>query len=77
LQNFREREEVGGGVLVTGVDADSRAQRSDLRPGDVIVEANRQVIRDLRDLRDAARLGTKQLLLKVYRSGRFGYIAIR
>ena len=77
LQNFRDQEEVGAGVLVTGVEADSKAARAGLRPGDVIVEANRQAIRDLRNLREAARLSTEQILLRVYRSGRFGYIGIR
>jgi len=77
LQNFRDQEEVGAGVLVTGVEADSKAARAGLRPGDVIVEANRQAIRDLRNLREAARMSTEQILLRVYRSGRFGYIGIR
>ena len=77
LQNFRDQEEVGAGVLVTGVEADSKAARAGLRPGDVIVEANRQAIRDLRNLREAARMSTEQILLRVYRSGRFGTIGIR
>ncbi len=77
LQNFRDQEEVGAGVLVTGVEADSQAARSGLRPGDVIVEANRQAIRDLRNLREAVRHNSEQILLRVYRSGRFGYIGIR
>ena len=77
LQNFRDQEEVGAGVLVTGVEADSKAARAGLRPGDVIVAANRQAIRDLRNLREAVPLNTEQVLLRVYRSGRFGYIAIR
>ncbi len=77
LQNFRDQEEVGAGVLVTGVEADSKAAGAGLRPGDVIVEVNRKAIRDLRNLREAARLNTEQILLRVYRSGRFGYIGIR
>ena len=45
--------------------------------GDVIVAANRQAIRNLKNLREAARLDSQQILLRVYRSGRFGYIAVR
>ena len=77
LQNFRDQEEVGAGVLVTGVEAESAAAGSGLRPGDVIVAANRQTIRDLRNFREAVKLDSEQILLRVYRSGRFGYIAIR
>ena len=77
LQNFRDQEEMGAGVLVTGVDSDTKADQAGLRPGDVIVAANRQTIRNLQNLREAARLNTQQILLRVYRSGRFGYIAIR
>ena len=77
LQNFRDQEELGAGVLVTGVEADGKAAQAGLRPGDVIVAANRQTIRNLQNLREAVRLNAQQILLRVYRSGRFGYIAIR
>lgn len=80
LQNFRNQDDtsLGAGVLVTEVDENSVAWRYGLRPGDVIVAVNRQAIRDLTDFRDAAQPGAgRQLLLRVYRSGQFGYIAIR
>ena len=79
LQNFRNQDDtgLGAGVLVTEVDGDSRAWHYGLRPGDVIVAANRQAIRDLTDLRDGISQGDRQLLLRVYRSGQFGYVAIR
>lgn len=79
LQNFRNQDDtgLGAGVLVTEVDADSKAWRYGLRPGDVIVAANRRAIRDLADLRDGSQQGDGQLLLRVYRAGEFGYVAIR
>ncbi len=79
LQNFRNQDDsgLGAGVLVTDIGDDSRAWHYGLRPGDVIVAANRRAIRDLADLREAANLNGTQLLLRVYRSGQFGYVAIR
>lgn len=79
LQNFRNQDDagLGAGVLVTEVDQDSRAWHYGLRPGDVIVAANRQAIRDLDDLKAGAGSGDRQLLLRVYRSGQYGYVAIR
>ncbi len=77
LQNFRsEAGSAGSGVVVTEVHGTSNAWRYGLRPGDVIVSANRQNVRNLADLREFAR-GGDQLLLRVYRSGQFGYVAIR
>lgn len=82
LQNFHNEEgggaaTLGAGVLVTEVDEDSVAYRSGLRPGDVIVAANRRGVRNLGELRDAAGTSSQQLLLRVYRAGEFGYVVIR
>jgi len=77
LQNFRQEDSAGDGVLVTRVDSDSDAWSFGLRPGDVIVGANRQGIRNLSELREASRVGSDQLLLRVYRAGEFGYVSIR
>ncbi len=79
LQNFRNQNDtaLGAGVLVTEVDTDSRAWHYGLRPGDVIVAANRVAIQDLGDLREGAGVSDRQLLLRVYRAGQFGYVAIR
>lgn len=78
LQNFRNDESaMGAGVLVTEVDSESSGWRFGLRPGDIVVAANRSAVRNLADLREGARLNSQQLLLRVYRSGQFGYVAIR
>jgi len=79
LQNFRNQDEpsMGAGVLVTEVDAQSAANQFGLRVGDVVVGANRRDVRNLTELREGARLNNRQLLLRVYRAGKFGYVAIR
>jgi serine protease Do/serine protease DegQ len=77
LQNFRSEDgAMGAGVVVTRVDPESNAWDYGLRPGDVVVSANRRTIRNLSEFRDNAR-GGDQLLLRVYRSGQFGYVALR
>lgn len=78
LQNFRSDESaMGSGVLVTQVDSASAAWQFGLRPGDIVVAANRRAVRNLADLREGARASSQQLLLRVYRAGQYGYVAIR
>jgi len=79
LQNFRNQDEptLGAGVLVTSVDPDSVAHQFGLRAGDVLVGANRRSVRNLTELREGARMNSNELLLRVYRAGQFGYVAIR
>jgi S1-C subfamily serine protease len=79
LQIFRNVDDdgLGAGVLVTDVEPTSAAWQFGLRPGDVIVAANRLPVRNLGDLRDGAQRSAQQLLLRVYRDGQFGYVAIR
>ena len=78
LQNFHNEDgTMGAGVLVTQVDESCDAWRYGLRPGDVVVAANRRAVRNLTELREGAAISGQQLLLRVYRAGQFGYVAIR
>lgn len=61
------------GLVVTDVAAESQAAQANIRPGDVILEANGQTVNDISDLRqvlqgDAAEKGV--VLLLVLRQGR-------
>jgi S1-C subfamily serine protease len=62
---------------VTSVESDSRAWRDGLRSGDLIVGVNRREVRNLTDLRDSIGANARQILLRVYRNGQFGYVALR
>jgi serine protease Do/serine protease DegQ len=79
FQNFRSQEDpsMGAGVLVTDVTDDSRAWANGLRPGDIIVAANRQPTRNISELGDGVRRDARRVLLRVYRAGQYGYIVIR
>ncbi len=79
LQNFHNESEPGtsAGVLITEVEEQSKAYVHGLRAGDVLVAANRQAVRNIVDLREAAGKSRGQLLLRVYRAGEFGYVVIR
>jgi serine protease Do/serine protease DegQ len=79
LQNLREDGEVmpSAGVVATEVGARSPAYGFGLRPGDVIVAANRIVVEDIAGLREAVRRDARQLLLRIFRNGRFYYVVIR
>jgi Do/DeqQ family serine protease len=78
LQNFRSEKDptTGAGVLVTDVDGRSVAWVRGLRPGDIIVALNRKPVHSIAEIADPQRDSGGQLLLRVYRSGEFGYIVI-
>jgi len=79
LQNLRGGDETmpGAGVVATAVGSRSPAYAFGLRPGDVIVGANRVAIEDIATLRDAVRRDSRQLLLRIFRNSRFYYVVIR
>ena len=77
LQNLGAADDLGGGVLVSEVTRNSGAYAYGLRAGDIIVGANRITVTDIAELREAVRRDKRQLMLRVYRNGRFGPITIR
>lgn len=77
LQNLSAADDLGGGVLVAEIDSNSGAYAYGLRAGDIIVSANRRTIVSIAELREAVRRDNRQVLLRVYRNGRFGPITIR
>ncbi len=78
LRNFRNEQDpsTGAGVLVTNVANDSVAWARGLRPGDIVVAVNRQPVRSIAEMTDQPRVAGQQMLLRVYRSGEFGYIVV-
>ncbi|HEX4044335.1 MAG TPA: Do family serine endopeptidase [Gammaproteobacteria bacterium] len=70
LKNFSISSPVFGdvrGILVVGVDSESTAWQSDLRPGDVITSVNQQKVTTVEELKSAAAKADKTLLLNVLR----------
>lgn len=65
------------GVVITNLAPNSVAAFSGLRPGDVIIGANRMQVNNLRDLNAAIGRSNKEMLLQINRNGRIFYIAIR
>jgi Do/DeqQ family serine protease len=66
--NLQPRED-GRGVQITAVQPGSPAQSAGLQAGDVIVSANRAEVRNLEQLRSAAKASSARLLLRVIRNG--------
>ena len=64
-------------MVATEVERRSPAYRFGLRAGDIIVGANRIAIEDIASLREAVRRDKLQLLLRIFRTGRFYYVVIR
>jgi Do/DeqQ family serine protease len=71
-----------GGVLVSEVEDDTPAARAGIRAGDVILEVNRQRVRDVKGFEDALARGatgggSSDPLLLVQRDGRTQYIVMK
>ena len=64
------------GVLVVGVEEDTNAWNSDLRPGDVITSVNQQKVTSIPDLKAAAGKSKNMLLLNVLRANSAIFLVI-
>jgi serine protease Do len=65
------------GVVVESVSPDGRAADAGIRPGDVILEVNRQPVSGVEELRAALRKSTdKPLLLLVHRKDGDLYLTV-
>lgn len=64
------------GAAVANVERDSPAANSGLRPGDIIMEVNRQKIRNAREFTELSRKATGSLLLRVWSRNGSRYVVI-
>ncbi len=72
-----EKNPKGDGVVIVAIAPNSVAAYSGLRPGDVIMEANRMRVYDLDSLSKALSRSENELLLQINRDGRYFYLVIR
>ena len=67
----------GDGVLVSGLAPNSAAAYSGLRPGDIIVGANRSRVSDVESLARALKKDPRKVLLRINRGSGSFYLVIR
>lgn len=67
----------GEGVVVREMRRDSYAAYVGLRPGDLIVGANRQRVQSIADFNQALRQSKREILLHLQRNGRYFYLVMR
>jgi Do/DeqQ family serine protease len=72
-----ENDTSGKGVVVSSVAPNSSAAYSGLRPGDIIIAANKRRVHDLNSFQQLASLNQNSLLLQINRRGRSLFMVIR
>jgi serine protease Do len=80
FKNFSVYSPIHGkieGVLVVSADENSNAWRADLKPGDVIISANRKKVKNIDELKQIAQNEKRLLLLNVLRGAHAIFIVIR
>ena len=66
------------GVVVTGVNPDSKAAEADIRQGDVVIEINRKPVTSLEDYKDQLRkIDTGETVQMLLRRGGGGLLAVK
>ncbi|HAT8689189.1 TPA: Do family serine endopeptidase [Legionella pneumophila subsp. pneumophila] len=79
LRNFEQESPPHGnvvGVQVVGASETSAGWRAGLRPGDIIISANKIPVKDIKSLQSVAHEKKKQLLVQVLRGGGALYLLI-
>lgn len=78
LEGIRVEVKPGGnGLIVVGLEPNSRAAYTGLRPGDLIVGVNRKRVTDLANFSEALKLSQSSVLLQISRNGRPMYLVVR
>ncbi len=72
-----ENSRDGKGVVVTQLSPNSAAAYNGLRPGDIIIAANKVQVNDLDDFTEALKRTSREVLLHINRGGALFYLAIR
>ncbi len=65
------------GVIILGMTPNSFAAYSGLRPGDIILGANKKPVTNIKSLNNALTDSNKKILLRINRKGRLFYLVIR